>query len=938
MVAQFLSTKYALSFVDSTLSRIATISGPGLLEAFARVAVFPPGHAADGTDYAFPMAFSGPTLTENSFWAATDIPHLAFWKKVYLGSIPRQYSSSSPINHVGISFTETLDSAGISWTDKVDFEPGQGQPNGGTLVDLLQQNATTVSADFFVRPSQTPPGQLFPDPDFAEGDDIGDGDSGWNFEDAGGGSNLVEFSTTQQRSGDRCVRLVAGTVGTSPYIETATSMTVDPLSSVSVAVWAKAASAGGSFGFRAYTYNSEGLDLYYPPTTQFSAVEAVSTTYARKKARFYVPTGHDRMKIQFAFSSTSSNSIYLDDASFYGDFATLDVKQDYGDDLSDRICFFDSNVFSKQREIDMIDCENIVAASLLDDEHDTLKLHVSRDFPAIQDYGRKEKWLDETSTTVAQATMVETRVEQYKRPISSWTVGAPAYSILSVPSDLEINDGYASRTTLTNRAGIDYSAGDYIGISSEKGRGQPKTSLPLRVQALSGRVDSQGTYTIELTMESLSQLLRRLPPGETRALTSFSGKYWSTSGAIPQAYICKAGGESTMHGALATLPSPDSPIITVTAGAASRTLLPSQENPDEAGWFQALTGHASTSTSIKAFPSVPVSIGFSSDLIAFMEADPGQEFWRVEHVVSRDAGQTWEPLEYEHTFSEDFTTCSGAVAWPYTAPSSLDPIHDNPIFPSGTMLVRSQFIEWDGMADVVRAETTTSAVFPESAIFTDADISLGHKAGKRTVVVSGYVAPSVPVGTSLTVRLRDNHDLGGYGYWPALTRTYSEVTTRVLADRTWSAHVPFASTGSPVSLQRFVSDVSETSNAASGRTWAHDAVTSLLPAIGRCALSAYIEPDRLISAIGEFSSLETFSRSIGEPVWMYAYDSTGKNLGRFTGEFTGVKTVTFGEDSFSFSQGDFPNSNYFFRLLVRPGDGEDSFYTEYFAVSEYGGP
>lgn len=198
-------------------------------------------------------------------------------------------------------------------------------------------------------------------------------------------------------------------------------------------------------------------------------------------------------------------------------FAELVLKQDYGTDLSDSVAFFDPNVFSKSKTQDVTDIENSVVAA---EKSESPKLHYQRWQESIDRWGRREKFLSDSDLTQdltsSAAQVTHNRLYQYKDPIISWTAEIPAYNSLRLSPTVIAN---------VNIAGVDYSVGDWIGIGSESNRDKTKTATPLRVQVLSGKVDDSGTYKIETTLESRSQLTRRLPPGETRSLTSFAGYY-----------------------------------------------------------------------------------------------------------------------------------------------------------------------------------------------------------------------------------------------------------------------------------------------------------------------------------------------------------------------------------------------------------------------------
>lgn len=208
----------------------------------------------------------------------------------------------------------------------------------------------------------------------------------------------------------------------------------------------------------------------------------------------------------------------------YGNFvslnhtlAKLEVRQDFGVDRTDSVTFFDASMFSKKRLLDTSDLENSVAAI---EKGTTPKLHHQMYKPSVDLWGRREKYIDESELTqdMTKSAMqvANNRVYQYRNPITSWTVEIPALSLIKIDDKNYVK---------CNVAGLDYSVGDYIGIAGEVRRADPKTATPMRVQVLSGRIDSQGNYRAETTLESTSQLTRRLPPGETRSLASFAGYY-----------------------------------------------------------------------------------------------------------------------------------------------------------------------------------------------------------------------------------------------------------------------------------------------------------------------------------------------------------------------------------------------------------------------------
>jgi hypothetical protein len=169
----------------------------------------------------------------------------------------------------------------------------------------------------------------------------------------------------------------------------------------------------------------------------------------------------------------------------------LYVAQDYGNDLSNEIMFFDRNLAKKIRQIDRSDIRNFVTA-----QSDLNEISWGDNALGSQSrvrHGRREFYLN-TKGEQDQSSLIDSQYQLYEKGVSSWTVSVPDY--------IEIAGAVFYRPL------IDYSVGDWIAVSSEESPSTPAKKVKLRVIAIAGEVSDDGQLRIELTLGTRLELLR----------------------------------------------------------------------------------------------------------------------------------------------------------------------------------------------------------------------------------------------------------------------------------------------------------------------------------------------------------------------------------------------------------------------------------------------
>jgi len=176
---------------------------------------------------------------------------------------------------------------------------------------------------------------------------------------------------------------------------------------------------------------------------------------------------------------------------------TLMVARTLGFDKTKTVTFHSNVTFSVQRRAERADIKNVIVARA---DSGTYPGSVVTATSAISKrlWGRRETMLTTNGDEAKDAAAV-TKLRGYYQQLSSWTVSVPP------AVEVETSDG---EIVEVNRVYDDYDVGDWIGVAVETGG--VRSVVPLRVAAISGAVDSEGNFSVELTLDSIISLLREL--------------------------------------------------------------------------------------------------------------------------------------------------------------------------------------------------------------------------------------------------------------------------------------------------------------------------------------------------------------------------------------------------------------------------------------------
>lgn len=552
VVAQFIADRFEINYVTADLSRSVTVSGPGLLDAYRRIVVLPKETALEEVDgispVSYPKVLTGGTNPFSAmFWESpdwgdimfgVDATYMGYWHDVAAYAVKRQDQTKSPAEYIQWNFDGQYDSNLETWgTRGLLTEAGTPVAPGLPISDFLIDTMSKYGSDFFLRPLQDGWDALtnLDFEGYISSGDIPSGSSngsGWyhyysgtaTVDLTGGefGGKAAKISTVGDDSASTlCSEVFVVSPLTIVRVEARirSNIVLDPAITSDRGVYLVMTTGtwGGTPPLRVAPLDGGG---------EVGDTEYVDTDWITISCDFTMPVNASYAS---AFVEVVSDSgigaadVYVDWVKITrpNRFAALEVALEFGTDYSDSVTFFDSNVFSKKRLVEVSDIENVVQT--IEPTNSNVYVHQVTSAKSIEDWGRREKYIareelsNETVKTPNQ--VAKNRVDQYREPVTSWVVEVAPY--VTVP------DG--DEEYIINRAGVDYTVGDYVGIADETSRHLPRTALPLQVRILSGRVDQNGDYKVELTLESVSQLTRRLPTGETRRLTSFAGLYQDSS-------------------------------------------------------------------------------------------------------------------------------------------------------------------------------------------------------------------------------------------------------------------------------------------------------------------------------------------------------------------------------------------------------------------------
>lgn len=173
------------------------------------------------------------------------------------------------------------------------------------------------------------------------------------------------------------------------------------------------------------------------------------------------------------------------------------VARSLGTDRTATVAFHDMVAVEKSRKAERADIRNVVVARA-DGGTYPGSVVVASSKASRRDWGRRES-LIATTGDEPKDTAAVTKLQAYSQQLSSWTVGVPP------EIEVERSDG---TTVVVNRVFEDYDVGDWIGVAVRVG-GQ-RSVISLRVAAISAQVDAQGVLSVELTLDSIINLLREL--------------------------------------------------------------------------------------------------------------------------------------------------------------------------------------------------------------------------------------------------------------------------------------------------------------------------------------------------------------------------------------------------------------------------------------------
>jgi hypothetical protein len=164
----------------------------------------------------------------------------------------------------------------------------------------------------------------------------------------------------------------------------------------------------------------------------------------------------------------------------------LDVRATIGTHRERQVIFFEGNLAHKERNRVRTDITNVIQV------RDSLgKTATAIDSASVGRYARREELKQENSAYDAtrRAQISQVILAQHKDESSSWTI--------EVPYD-----------TPGRKVFADYDLGDWIGVSRYNGAA-PSTVEAFRVMAITVRVASDATVTVELTLQTLQDAQQR---------------------------------------------------------------------------------------------------------------------------------------------------------------------------------------------------------------------------------------------------------------------------------------------------------------------------------------------------------------------------------------------------------------------------------------------
>lgn len=183
--------------------------------------------------------------------------------------------------------------------------------------------------------------------------------------------------------------------------------------------------------------------------------------------------------------------------SYPGNVPTLLVARSLGFDKTKTVTFHENVTFQIQRRAERADIRNVVVVVAEGGTYPgSVVTAASAQSKAA--WGRRETMLT-TQGDESKESAAVSKLRSYYQQLSSWTV--------SVPTSVEVETS-GGQIVEVNRVFDDYDVGDWIGVVVEIGGS--RTVVPLRVAAISGSVDSAGNFSVELTLDTIINLLREL--------------------------------------------------------------------------------------------------------------------------------------------------------------------------------------------------------------------------------------------------------------------------------------------------------------------------------------------------------------------------------------------------------------------------------------------
>ncbi len=179
---------------------------------------------------------------------------------------------------------------------------------------------------------------------------------------------------------------------------------------------------------------------------------------------------------------------------------TVLAARNLGQDKSRAVVFFDQAVYEKARSQERADIQNVVVARTNDGTYAGSVVSATS-ASSRRMWGRRETMITVEGDAPKDLAAVK-QLRSYYRALSSWTVAVPPQIEVSVPMSVQ--------PVIANRVFEDYTVGDWIGVGSDESGSSPVSVMPLRVAAISGAVDSQGVFSVEVTLDSVIKMLREV--------------------------------------------------------------------------------------------------------------------------------------------------------------------------------------------------------------------------------------------------------------------------------------------------------------------------------------------------------------------------------------------------------------------------------------------